>query len=748
MGTKIRELIGFVLLCAASLTILLGSPNMPPNANAQAEPEVTVPGIMSTSNDNGGMRTLADAVLPSKRFGSHIDLTRASVALDRSDIRLVTMDMPNQIGINRSVAVSPSTRAQKFVNPDGSQIIVLVIKSSGASGIGVHFRNFALGEGDEVYVYGLSADSIVFGPYAKNGPWGNGEFWSGTLAGDTAVIEFYTKTGDIEKGFEIFEVSHVFAELDWRLRADEPGVLNCEVDASCYGDAEKNAVGRILYNDNGPRVCTGTLLNDRAQDLIPYFLTANHCVPTQAVAQTVEVYWFYQTTSCNGGVLRNWVHSPPGANLLATQASNDFSLVRLQNNAPGGAWFSGWTSVGQPTGTTVFGLHHPDAFIPPSIQSHLRRTGGSITSTNDGCLDLMNAYRIDWTSGTVEPGSSGSGLFTSNGHYVVGVLSCGPSPPTCSSPYAKYSKFANFYSQIQPYIDHPNAIVTTNPATNVASFSVTLNGTVNPGGQSMSVHFEYGTTTNYGFTTPNHSYTGNTTQSVSANVTGLNPNSTYHFRLVGTTAGGTTYGSDRTFTTLSPTGPPVVTTNAATLIGGFSATLNGSVDPHGLTTTVYFQYGTTTSYGLTTASQTKSGDTYQNISANISGLAANTTYHFRAVAANTAGTRYGVDRTFTTLSTTGPPVVTTNPPMNVTSSSATLKGTVNPHGLSTTLYFQYGTTNGYGSRTPNQTRTGNTYQNVSANISGLTAGTRYHFRIVATNIAGTKYGGDRAFTTP
>jgi hypothetical protein len=93
-------------------------------------------------------------------------------------------------------------------------------------------------------------------------------------------------------------------------------------------------------------------------------------------------------------------------------------------------------------------------------------------------------------------------------------------------------------------------------------------------------------------------------------------------------------------------------------------------------------------------------------------------------------------------------VVTTNPPMNVTSSSATLKGTVNPHGLTTTLYFQYGTTNGYGSRTPNQTRTGNNYQNVSANISGLAAGTRYHFRIVATNIAGTKYGGDRAFTTP
>ena len=136
----------------------------------------------------------------------------------------------------------------------------------------------------------------------------------------------------------------------------------------------------------GTYVCTGTLLNNVAQDRTPYFLTANHCVNSQAVAQTVEVYWFYQTTSCNSGVLRNWVHSPPGANLLATQSSNDFALLRLQNNAPAGALFSGWTSAAQSTGTGVFGLHHPGGYIPPDLPSYLRRAGGSITCTNDGCL--------------------------------------------------------------------------------------------------------------------------------------------------------------------------------------------------------------------------------------------------------------------------------------------------------------------------------------------------------------------------
>jgi len=81
--------------------------------------------------------------------------------------------------------------------------------------------------------------------------------------------------------------------------------------------------------------------------------------------------------------------------------------------------------------------------------------------------------------------------------------------------------------------------------------------------------------------------------------------------------------------------------------------LNGSVDPHGLTTNVHFQYGTTTSYGLTTANQTKSGNAYQNVSASIVGLSASTPYHFRIVATNTSGTTYGSDRTFTTSGTLG-----------------------------------------------------------------------------------------------
>jgi hypothetical protein len=644
MKTKTRSLIALVLLSAASLTILFGSPNTQPSGNPQTEPEVTVPGIGSNS---GGMRSRADTDLPSVRYGSHIDLNQPSVTLEQLDARSLTLE-PNQIGINRSVEVSPNTRAQKFVNPDGSQIIVLIIKSSGASGIGVHFRNFALADGEEVYVYGAATDSIVFGPFTDKGPWSSGEFWSGTVDGDTIVIEFYKKADENGQGFEIFEISHILAELDWRLRGNEPEVLNCEVDASCYGDMEKNAIGRIVFNDNGWKVCTGTLLNDLAQDRTPYFLTANHCVSTQAVAQTVEVYWFYQTTSCNSGVLRSWVHSPPGANLLAAQSSNDFSLLRLQNSAPAGTWFSGWTSVAQPAGTSVFGLHHPDGYIPPSIPSYLRRVTGSITSTNVNCGDsgLVNGYLAAWTSGTSEQGSSGSSLFTSNGHYVVGVLSCGPFPPTCNNPDGAYSKFANFYPQIRQYIysGAPSAPI-ANPATFVASHSFRANWR----SVSGATGYRMDVATNNSFTNYVTGFQNlNVGNALSHSVTGLNPSTTYYYRVRAYNGSGTSGNSNVvSVTTLPLTGFPVVITNPATLITSHSATLNGTVYPHGLSTTVYFQYGRTISYGSRTPNQIKTGNNYQNVTANIFGLSAGTTYHFRIVGTNTTGTRYGTDRTFT-----------------------------------------------------------------------------------------------------
>jgi len=123
---------------------------------------------------------------------------------------------------------------------------------------------------------------------------------------------------------------------------------------------------------------------------------------------------------------------------------------------------------------------------------------------------------------------------------------------------------------------------------------------------------------------------------------------TYHFRAVAQSTS-TAYGSDMTFTT--STGSLSVTTGSATDISATSATLNGALTCLGgaSSVSVYFQYGTTTSYGSTTPMQSRSAAS--NFSAGISGLAPSTLYHFQAVAVGS--TVYGSDVTFTTSAGSG-----------------------------------------------------------------------------------------------
>ena len=97
----------------------------------------------------------------------------------------------------------------------------------------------------------------------------------------------------------------------------------------------------------------------------------------------------------------------------------------------------------------------------------------------------------------------------------------------------------------------------------------------------------------------------------------------------------------------------------------------------------------------------------------------------------------------------GKPAVTTGGSANVSPTAATIAGSVNPNGLVTTWYFQYGKSTGYGARTIAQDAgSGKKRILESATLTGLSGKTTYHYRLVATNSAGTTFGGDRTFKTP
>ena len=294
----------------------------------------------------------------------------------------------------------------------------------------------------------------------------------------------------------------------------------------------------------------------------------------------------------------------------------------------------------------------------------------------------------------------------------------------------------------------PKAV--TQPTTELKATSAQLHGSVNPEGSSTEAYFEYSTEQSFAHSSripaPSGWQIGEGMTYIPAYVTleGLTPNTTYYDRVVGHNAAGTTHGEPAQFHTLGV--PPAVSTKPATSVTETGATLNGTVNPEGSETKYYFEYGTTKSYGSKTAEASAgAGSANVEVSKAITGLATGTTYYFRVVATNGSGTSYGLEKSFPT---TAKPTVETKPTTNVGETTATLNGAVNPKAAETKYYFDYGTTISYGTKTAEVSAgSGTTNVEVSKDVTGLTASTTYHVRIVATNSNGTAYGADAQFTT-
>lgn len=191
--------------------------------------------------------------------------------------------------------------------------------------------------------------------------------------------------------------------------------------------------------------------------------------------------------------------------------------------------------------------------------------------------------------------------------------------------------------------------VTTGVPSNVGGTTATVSGLFDPDGLSgTTCAFEYGTDTSYGSSVPcSPAPSGSGVTAVHADLSGLTPGTTYHYRLTGTSADGTNTGLDATFTT--PAAPTVGSTSATP--GSTSATLKATVNPQGAATAYHFEYGTTTSYGSSAPvsdASAGSGTSAKSVSVDVSGLQPSTTYHFRLVATNAAGTTNGPDATFAT----------------------------------------------------------------------------------------------------
>lgn len=291
-------------------------------------------------------------------------------------------------------------------------------------------------------------------------------------------------------------------------------------------------------------------------------------------------------------------------------------------------------------------------------------------------------------------------------------------------------------------------IVTTLSATEIGTHAATLNAWVNPAGFDTMYYFEYGETSAYGIKkSPVYAGKGTELKSVSLPL----PNSfdagkTYHFRIVATNTLGTSYGDDKTFSAEKIKPPSAVTGDVASVTIS-TAVLKGVVNPHNDQTMWHFDYRKTGGDWKKTVDVGANVENDWNVEAQVWDLEPDTIYAYKITAKNGGGTISGDEKTFKT-SSLSLPSATTNEANNVTKTSVTITGTVNPHGVPTSYWFWYGKSKSYTDHTPGKTGImGINDIAVSEDITGLSPNTIYYYRIAANNVKGSVQGEDKSFAT-
>jgi hypothetical protein len=301
---------------------------------------------------------------------------------------------------------------------------------------------------------------------------------------------------------------------------------------------------------------------------------------------------------------------------------------------------------------------------------------------------------------------------------------------------------------IKPSVDAESGQIDSNVTMNGAD----LQAQINPNNQQTTYRFVYAT--NEALTNPvtipgasalSASFGD---QTVSTDLEELEPDTTYYYRVIAENAAGTGEGFLQSFTT---TAPPLATIGGAQEIVRSAGTIAGTVDPAGLQTTYYFQYGPTTAYGQNAPTiqgvNLLAGHGAIPVSVRIANLVPGTVYHYRIVATNIDGTTYSPDETLTTTEPT-PPSVTTGSASNITLTSATLTALIDPMGLETSYVLELGTDPSYGTSIAGEVGASSETVTVSVPVVELAPSTTYHYRFLAISSDGRVHGQDRTFTTP
>ncbi|WP_263840459.1 trypsin-like peptidase domain-containing protein [Salinibacter sp.] len=355
---------------------------------------------------------------------------------------------PYRYGQTLKANLSPSRHGTWEQLPSGRWLWRLRIESQDAVSLSVGFSTFQLPPDATLFLHGPDAPT-VHGPYTAADAT-EGEHWTPLVRGDELVLELETANRERATGLTVGHVVHGYRTLPTGPQTPRSKSGACNLDVACeeadpWRDQVRAVGGYTLRRGQDNLFCSGSLVNNTAQDGRPLFLTAEHCVQSPAQANSMVFYWNFQTADCrslgsdeNGTFPRDsltvggWDQTSSGAVLRARYGNvhqnqgisgkPDLTLVEVDDDIPDSynLYLNGWSREDEATRESVT-IHHPRGHgkrisfddDPSSTTAYLQNGGGD-THLRIG----------DWDLGTTEGGSSGGPLYDAD-QQVVGVLSGG-----------------------------------------------------------------------------------------------------------------------------------------------------------------------------------------------------------------------------------------------------------------------------------------------------------------------------------
>ena len=399
----------------------------------------------------------------------HVPLSRGSRP-EAAMIRLPRLEAPKAAGLSPAVSgqpvkigsareISPTSDTQRMhgllqfkPGAAGEGLTAAVsFTSPGAAGLRLGLRVRDLPDGARVRGYTQGGETVfevsgrdIVAAIRRNRDAGDlsdhgRTWWTPVIDSEEVTLEIVLPVGASPDTVKVSVpiLSHVSVkaqELEAVLAAT---AASCEADVSCYPEAadQSRATARMVFVVGGASyVCTGTLVNDAQSSGIPYFLSANHCISSQTAASTLITYWSFRSASCNTRLINpDMQQLIGGATLLYASTVTDTSFMRLNVPAPLSAIFAGWSALPPQPGQDLIAIHHPRGDLQKIsrgiLDGFINCTAPIAGSFNCAAATEGTGKYLSttWSMGTVESGSSGSGLFAAigNGRYLVGQLKGG-----------------------------------------------------------------------------------------------------------------------------------------------------------------------------------------------------------------------------------------------------------------------------------------------------------------------------------